>query len=90
MIFKFTINGNVYHADMIDNPLTREIAKHLPLSANYSRYTEHEYYTRLPFPTSDKNCKKEYETSPNEVWYFAGWNAFTLLFTGGNTYPYEE
>ena len=89
MVFKFTINEQIYHADMIDNDLTREIAKHLPINTNYSRYAEHEYYTRLPFATSDANCKKEYKTSPNEVWYFGGWNAFTILFTGGDTYPYQ-
>ncbi|MBQ8451930.1 MAG: hypothetical protein IJ538_04065 [Clostridia bacterium] len=89
MIFKFTICGKVFHANMINNELTREIAKHLPLDSNYTRFSEHEYYTRLPFESTDKNCKKEFETSPNEVWYFGGWNAFTILFTGGSTYPYE-
>ena len=43
---------------MVENDFTIEISKHLPMKATYSRYTEHEYYTRLLFPTSDKD--KEY------------------------------
>ncbi len=43
---------------MVENDFTIEIAKHLPMKATYSRYTEHKYYTRLLFPTSNKD--KEY------------------------------
>ena len=89
MRFKFTINDQVYHANMVKNDITTEIAKHLPFEATYNRYTEHEYYTRLPFPTSDRNCKKEFMAHKNEVWYFGGWNAFTILFGDCNTAPFE-
>ncbi len=89
MKFKFTIDGKIFHANMIENDITKEIQKHLPFEATYTRYTEHEYYTRLPFKTSDKKCKKEFEANKNEVWYFGGWNAFTILFGDCNTYPFE-
>lgn len=89
MRFKFTIDGNVFHANMVDNDIVKEVAKHLPLKATYQRYTEHEYYTRLPFPTSDKNCKKETMAHKNEIWYFGGWNAFTILFGDCNTSPFQ-
>ena len=55
MRFKITIDGKVFHANMVDNDITKEIEKHLPFKAIYYRYTEHEYFTRLPFKTSDKN-----------------------------------
>ena len=89
MKFKFTIKGKVFHAYIVENDITNEIKKHLPFEATYHRYTEHEYYTRLPFKTSDKNCKKEFDAHKNEVWYFGGWNAFTILFGDCNTYPFE-
>lgn len=89
MRFRFTLNGQVFHANMVENDIVKEVAKHLPFTAKYTRYTEHEYYTRLPFPTSDGNCKKEYDAHKNEVWYFGGWNAFTILFGDCNTAPFE-
>ena len=89
MRFRFTIGDRVFHAEMVDNDIVREVARHLPLEASYSRYAEHEYYTRLPFPTTDGNCKKEFDARKNEVWYFAGWNAFTILFGDCNTAPFE-
>ena len=89
MKFKFTVKGKVFHADMADNDIVREIAKRLPLTATYTRYTEHEYYTRLPFPANDKNCKKERFARKNEVWYFGGWNAFTILFGDCDTSPFD-
>ena len=89
MKFKFTINGQVFHANMVENDITKEVSKHLPFEAVYNRYTEHEYYTRLPFYTSDQNCKKEFLAQKNEVWYFGGWNAFTILFGDCNTSPFE-
>ena len=42
---------------MVESDFTIEISKHLPMKATYSRYTEHEYYTRLLSPTSDKDKK---------------------------------
>ena len=89
MRFKFLIDGKEFHANMVDNDITREVAKHLPFKASYNRYTEHEYYTRLPFPTSDKNCVKETLAHKNEIWYFGGWNAFTILFGDCDTSPFE-
>lgn len=89
MRFKITIENQVFHANMIENDIIKEIEKHLPLTTTYHRYTEHEYYTRLPFPTSDKNCQKETMAHKNEIWYFSGWNAFTILFGDCDTSPFE-
>lgn len=89
MRFKITIENQLFHANMIENDITKEIEKHLPLTTIYHRYTEHEYYTRLPFPISDNNCKKETLAHKNEIWYFGGWNAFTILFGDCNTSPFE-
>lgn len=89
MKFEFVVNEKIFYANMIENDITKEIEKHLPFEATYTRYTEHEYYTKLTFPTTDKNCKKEYDVHKNEVWYFGGWNAFTVLFGDCNTFPFE-
>ena len=89
MRFKITIDNKVFHANIIENDITKEIEKHLPFKAVYHRYKEHEYYTRLPFPTNDRTCKKETMACKNEIWYFGGWNAFTILFGDYDTSPFE-
>lgn len=87
--FKLTIDGKVYHADMIDNPLVEQIAAMCPFEQNYKRYTEHEYYTTLLQETSQAGCKLETMAHKNEIWYFHGWNAFTILFCDCNTSPFQ-
>ena len=87
--FKFTIDGKVYHANMIDNPLVEQIAKMCPFEADYKRYTEHEYYTNLPEKTSQDGCKLTTMAHKNQVFYFHGWNAFTILFGDCNTSPFQ-
>ncbi len=87
--FRLTIDGKVYHADMVDNPLVEQIAAMCPFEQNYHRYTEHEYYTELPKPTSQERCKLETVARKNQIWYFYGWNAFTILFGDCNTAPFK-
>lgn len=41
------------------------------------------------FPISDKNCKKEIKAYKNEVWYFYGWSAFTILLGDCDNFPFE-
>lgn len=89
MRFRFTIDGRAYHADMVDNPLVRQIASMCPFEADYQRYTEHEYYTRLPHPTSQAGCELTTYAKANQVFYFSGWNAFTILFGDCDTSPFE-
>lgn len=87
--FKFTIDGSIFHANMVDNPLVDKIAVMCPFEADYERYTEHEYFTRLPEGASQDGCELTHIASKNQVFYFQGWNAFTILFDDFNTSPYD-
>ena len=87
--FRFTIDGKVYHANMVDNPLVEQIAKMCPFEADYKRYTEHEYYTNLPKQASQEGCELTTMAHKNQVFYFHGWNAFTILFGDCNTSPFQ-
>ena len=89
MRYKITVDGKIFYANMIRNDITNETSKHLPMKTDYTRYTDHEYYTKLPFPTSDLSCKKETLAHKNGIWYFGGWNAFTILFGDCDTSPFE-
>lgn len=88
-VFKFTIDGIVYHAKMADNPLVEQIAEMCPFETTYERYTEHEYYTRLTKRVSQKGCERTTMAYKNQIFYFSGWNAFTILFGDCNTAPFE-
>ncbi len=74
---------------MVDNPLVDQIASMCPFEADYERYTEHEYFTRLPKSASQKGCDLTYTAHKNQVFYFQGWNAFTILFEDFNTKPFD-
>lgn len=87
--FKLTIDGNVYHANMVENPLVEKIAAMCPFKADYQRYTEHEYYTRLPQKANHKGCELTQMAYRNQIFYFQGWNAFTILFGDCNTAPFD-
>lgn len=89
MKFKITIDGKEYHANMVDNKLNKQIADMCPFEANYKRYKEHEYYTELPKNANQEGCKLTTEAKSNKIYYFSGWNAFTILFGDCNTSPFE-
>lgn len=88
-IFKFTIDGVVYHAKMVDNPLVEKIVAMCPFEADYERYTEHEYFTRLPMSANQDGCELTHTAHKNQVFYFQGWNVFTILFDDFNTEPFD-
>jgi len=87
--FRFTINGQVYHASMEENPLTEKIATMCPFGKDYSRRGEHEYYTSLPGAANAKGCTACTEGYKNRIYYFEGWNALSLLFDDCRIAPYE-
>lgn len=87
--FKLTINGIVYHADMVENPLVDKIASMCPFEADYQRYTEHEYFTRLPEKVNHKGCELTHKANQNQIFYFQDWNAFTILFGDCDTSPFD-
>ncbi|MDE6200709.1 MAG: hypothetical protein K2M47_02350 [Clostridiales bacterium] len=68
--FRLTIDGKIYHAEMIDNPLVEQIAAMCPFEQTYRRYTEHEYYTELPKPTSQEGCMLEAMARKNQIGIF--------------------
>lgn len=45
-----------------------------PFEADYQRYTEHEYYTRLLLKANHKDCELTQMAYRNQIFYFQGWN----------------
>jgi hypothetical protein len=91
MTFKLRliINETVYHAELPDNKLTRQITSLCPFEAGYQRSAECEYFTRLPDIESASGCEKTTIAYKNKLYYFDGWNAFSIVFADCDIAPYE-
>lgn len=58
MTMKLTIDGQVFHVNTNDDPLVKQIAVMCPLSLEFSRSGNHEYYSRLPRKVDESNSTK--------------------------------
>ena len=62
MKLKLTLNNKVYHANMKDIPLVKQILNMCPFDLKYQRSQENEYYIVLPKQTDTKGNK--FESTP--------------------------
>ena len=84
----FVIAGKTYKASVNDNKTSQDIIKNLPLSLNYVRYAEHEYYAELPFkPVFDK--ERTSHILAGHLYYWDGWNAFVINYKECDISPYK-
>ena len=84
-----TIDGKVYHAVLRENSLAEQIAAMCPLELDYTRGGGHEYYAALPKKVSAKGCESTTKGCRNGLYYFEGWNAFSLVFRDCDITPYQ-
>lgn len=85
----FTLDGEVYHAVLQENPLAEKIAKMCPFTMDYVRSGEHEYYAALPEKAAANSCEATTIGHRNGLYFFEGWNALSLVFRNCNTAPYN-
>ena len=84
----FVIAGKTYKASVNDNKTSQDIIKNLPLSLNYVRYAEHEYYAELPLkPVFDK--ERTSHILAGHIYYWDGWNAFVINYKECDISPYK-
>ena len=89
MKLKLTLNNKVYHANMKDIPLVKQILNMCPFDLKYQRSQEHEYYSALPKQTDTKGNKFESKAKKNQIWLFSDWNAFCLIFKDCDISPWK-
>ena len=89
MTMKLTIDGHVFNVNTNEDPLVAQIAAMCPLSLEFSRSGNHEYYSRLPRKVDEGNSKKTTKTHTGELMYFGGWNCLSLLFADADVAPYQ-
>ena len=85
---RFTINGTVYHASLLENALAEKIAAMCPFEAQYRRRGNHEYYTALPHDAMAAGCESTTIGHRNGLYYFEDWNALSLVIEDCNTAIY--
>ena len=86
---KFTIDGQVFNVNTNDDSLVTQIAAMCPLSLEFSRSSNHEYYSRLPKKVDESNSTKTTKAHVGELMYFGGWNCLSLLFADADVAPYQ-
>ena len=89
MKLKLTFNKKTYHAKMLDTPLVKQIIDMCPFELTYKRNNENEYYASLPKSIDVKGSKFESIAKKNQIWCFADWNAFCLLFNDCDISPWK-
>ena len=89
MTMKLTIDGHVFNVNTNEDPLVAQIAAMCPLSLEFSRSGNHEYYSRLPRKVDESNSTKTTKAHAGELMYFGGWNCLSLLFADADVAPYQ-
>ena len=89
MTMKLTIDGHVFNVNTNEDPLVKQIAVMCPLSLEFIRSGNHEYYSRLPKKVDESNSTKTTKAHAGELMYFGGWNCLSLLFADADVAPYQ-
>lgn len=84
-----TINDKVYHANFIECKLTSSIVSMMPLTLNFTRALDREYYCQLPQKAGPADLKKTCDAHKNSLYYFEAWNAMSMFYNDANTSPDE-
>lgn len=86
--FRIVIDGRAYHALLEENPLTDQLARLCPFETDMQKRGGHEYYASLSEKLNQKSCQNISKTRKNQITYFEGWNALSLLYEDADISPY--
>lgn len=86
---KAIFDGKEYAITLEDNALAKEIAALCPVELSMSRSGGHEYYGTLSGKLDAKQAKETATVQAGGVYYFAAWNAFSLVFRDADIRPYS-
>ena len=86
---KVILDGREYAISLEDNTLTKEIAALCPMELSMSRSGGHEYYGTLSGKLDAKQARQTSVVQAGGVYYFAAWNAFSLVFRAADIPPYS-
>ena len=82
------MEGAKFHATLLDNPLSDSIAAMCPFILKYMK-RDGEFFAALPEKPATAGGKSTTDAQKNGLYYFEGWNAFSLVFRNSSTAPFE-
>jgi hypothetical protein len=86
---KLTLDDKEYTATVNVSVTVNDILKMLPLELPLQRFSGHEYYCTLPQKPSINGVAMTSEAHASGIYYYDGWNAFTVVFRDANIEPYK-
>lgn len=86
---KVILDGREYAISLEDNTLTKEIAALCPMELSMSRSGGYEYYGTLIGSVDAKQARQTSVVQAGGVYYFAAWDAFSLVFRAADIRPYS-
>ena len=86
---KAILDGKEYAISLEDNTLAKGIAALCPMELRLSRSGGHEYYGTLGGKMDAKRARQTSVVRAGGVYYFAAWNAFSLVFRDADIRPYS-
>lgn len=85
---RLTVGNRTFRMLLDDCPLAEEIASMCPFESEFSRFGGHEYYAELPSRPSSSGSGTS-KTFSDCVYYFEGWNAFSIVYGDADIAPFE-
>jgi hypothetical protein len=86
---KINLNNYDYEAEFFDTDTTQDLSKMLPMELTLERYAEHEYFSRLPHKLTTQGVTTTSDAYEANIYYFDGWNAFTVVFGDAHIDPFK-
>lgn len=89
MLIRLTIDGKEFTATFNDNRTAEDITDMMPMELTLQRFNDHEYYSTLPKKPSVKGAATTSDAHAGGIYYYEGWNAFTILFNDAHIAPFR-
>ena len=86
---RITANSKSFPITLADSALSNSISAMCPITLDMSRLGEHEYYAALPRRVKTVGAAETSQVNRGGIYYFATWNAFSLVFRDTNIAPYS-
>ena len=86
---KLTMGGKDFTVRLNDNQTVKDILTMLPMELTLQRYDGHEYYSSLPEKPSITGIPMTSHAHAGGIYYYDGWNAFTVLFGDAQIAPFK-
>lgn len=83
------IGNNTFRGTLYTNQCVEDIINMFPLPLRLQHYAKHEYYAELPERPSITGVETTSIARKGGIYYYEGWNAFTIVYKEAQIAPYR-